>query len=342
MVPNTENETARKQQTRPFEWLTSAESLVSKLREALQGKENVRVLHVGCGSSILGEFLVENFAQISQVVNIDNDESVIDSMEHRWQTKCQDDYEKESKMKFAHVDVCQKSIPLPDGSVDLVLDKSTLDCLLCSDRGASSLIAQVYRVLKPMDGVYLCVSFHHVELLRPLLEDCPGAQWTFSHTVMHRHVEALGVGGNPRIITNLADVDVPVHSSAWTSSGFQPDEVYHRTVNVLIGRRRTNATISTILDSRAVYEHVNACSDQWYRQQNPILTPQRTHQIRESFQTVLGLSECYQKLFTEEEREHLTYDAFLEDWAVFLENNPDLSKAEMSSDTALRFLSEMQ
>ena len=337
---------ARDQQIRPFEWLTSAQSLESKLRETLQGKEHVRVVHIGCGSSVLGEYLVEHFSQVSQVVNVDNDASILDAMEKRWINQCQDDDDnKASKMKFVSVDVCRESIPLPDGSVDLVVDKSTLDCLLCSDKGASSLITEVHRLLNPNDGMYLCISFHHVDLLRPLLVDCPGTDWKFSLSVMYRHVEALGVGGAPQTITNLAEVDMPpeVHSSAWTSKGFQPDQVYHRTVNVLVGRKvGTLSTANTHLDPKAVYEHVNACSDRWYQQHNPMLNPERTHQIRQAFETALGLPECYSKLFTEEEREHLTYEAFLEDWATFLESNPDQPKEEMSSETALRFLSEMQ
>ena len=353
-MSNNNNNSSKHETIRPFEWLTSAESLAGPLSQVLQnfGTKPVRVLHVGCGSSVLGEYLVEqHFDVVSQVINIDNDKAILDSMEERWKRKCQDDDDKTSKMKFVCVDLCQESIPLPDGSVDLVVDKSTLDCLLCSDKGASLLICECYRLLNPASGVYLAISFHHVNLLRPLLQDCPGTHWTFEHSVMYRHVEALGVGGTPQVTTNLAKVELPAppshSSSAWTSAGwFQPDEVYHRTVNVLVVRRQTcddSCTMATTrLNQQDVYKHVNRCSDEWYQQQNPLLTTERTHQIRLAFQTALGLTECYQKLFTDEEREHLTFEAFLEDWTTFCKSHPELVQDKMSSETALRFLSEMQ
>lgn len=343
--------------TRPFEWLTSVESLREHLAEALRGQHEARVVHVGCGSSVVGEFLLQEFGhQVAQVINVDNDANVLQAMQERWQTQCQESNDKPDKMKFMAVDLCQHNIPLADGSCDVVIDKSTLDCLLCSDQGASSLIAQVHRLLHPQRGTYLLISFHNMHLLRPLLEQCPGSDWTFTHKVMYRHVEALPgskIGGEATTtVTNLAHVEVPttttddvVHSSAWTSQGhFCPDEVYHRTVNVLVGRRQGTAD-ATRLDPDAVYAHVNRCSNDWYQQQNPMLTAERTHQIRKAFAEegpLLGLPECYQALFTAQEREHFTYQDFCEDWTTFLESHADLAKDQMSSETALQFLSEMQ
>eukprot|EP00977_Amphora_coffeiformis_P029596 scaffold41762_cov191-Amphora_coffeaeformis.AAC.1 len=333
----------------PFEWLTSAESLKPKLQQALANKEDVRVLHVGCGSSVLGEFLVENFSNVAQVVNVDNDKQIVQAMQNRWTKYCcqrRYDEKKKERMKFIPLDLCQESIPEMDGSFDLVLDKSTLDCLLCSEKGASCLISETHRLLDPKDGVYLLISFHHIEMLLPLLQDCPGTDWKgITHSVVYRHVETLGGKDTPQTVTNLEHVPLPEmdhHSSPWTSGGFQPDEVYHRTLNVLICRKQGNQSIIVPLDSLAVYGHVNLCSDLWYQQQNPMLTPERTHQIRQAFNIPLPLSECYSVLFTEEEREHLTYEAFLEDWSTFLDNHTELAKDEVSSETALCFLSEMQ
>lgn len=357
---------------RPFEWLTSAESLHAKLQQALVPHEgspskqknddqDTRVLHVGCGSSVLGEYMVTNFNNVVQeVVNVDSDPEIIHSMQKRWterRGRSRDFLEPtnnddDDKMKFVVADLCQESIPdESDGSFDVVVDKSTLDCLLCSDRGASSLISEVHRLLDPQNGVYLLVSFHHMDLLKPLLEDCPGTDWTLSHSVMYRNVEALvGVKNNdgtaPQSITNLEHVPLPEtiedKLSPWAPGRFQPNEVYHRTVNVIICRKQGNQSIVIPLDHLAVYDHVNRCSDQWYQQQNPILTTKRAQQIRKAFPSPLSLSESYRFLFTEEEREHLTYEAFLEDWTIFSERHPDLAKDEISSEAALCFLSEMQ
>merc|ERR1712146_312188 len=49
---------------------------------------------------------------------------------------------------------------LPDGSFDIVLDKATLDSILCGDGAASGghkLLSEVSRVLAP-EGAYVCVS----------------------------------------------------------------------------------------------------------------------------------------------------------------------------------------
>jgi SAM-dependent methyltransferase len=372
---------------RPFEWLTSAESLGSILEQhdifggggddkagCRQPLPKKVVLHVGCGSSRVGEFLIEQYGDlISQVVNVDNDSKQLQAMQQRWEQQCcscgggggneehqDDNMERFTKQRFVPTDIVQEDIPLVDESCDVVIDKSTLDCLLCSDRGAAALISQIYRLLHPQHGIYLLISFHHIDLLRPMLEQCPGTEWTFSHSVMYRHVETLIQNSGTTsskdgedapfttTSTNLADVEIP-QGHGWTTGGggvFQPDEVYHRTVNVLIGRKRvTNNPHHPVsrIDFDAVYAHVNKCSNDWYQRQNPMLTPTRTQQLRQDFgdKTVL-LPQSYQLLFTEQEREHLTYEAFLEDWEVFREGHPDLATDAMSSETALLFLSEMQ
>ena len=51
---------------------------------------------------------------------------------------------------------------------------------------------------------------------------------------------------------------------------------------------------------------------------------------------------CYKILFTEAEREHLTYEYFLEDWNAFVEKRPNLARDSMSFETSVAFLEEMQ
>ena len=48
-----------------------------------------------------------------------------------------------------------------DGSFDLVLDKGTLDCVLCGDNSTvntEKAINEIYRVLSN-NGIYICISF---------------------------------------------------------------------------------------------------------------------------------------------------------------------------------------
>ena len=93
-------------------------------------------------------------------------------------------------MEFLTLDFTKESLPEHyNNSFDLVLDKSTLDCTLCSDIATASLLLEVYRTLKEDGGVYIVVSFHELDLLLPLLRDLPGALWDVECTTMERQVE---------------------------------------------------------------------------------------------------------------------------------------------------------
>lgn len=212
---------------RPFEWLTSPASLkpilndvLAKLRTEPQEEDDVnkqyddgshdpnthhpmiRALHVGCGSSTVGEYLVTEF-KCQQVVNVDVDEEILEQMKERWRnrqyTKKEDDEEEEEKdpqlntkdrLEFCHCNLSNERLPYPSGSFDLVLDKSTLDVTLCSDHATAGLLCEVYRSLKK-GGVYMIISFHQEAFLRPLLMDCPGTNWTVTIQRMERQVESL-------------------------------------------------------------------------------------------------------------------------------------------------------
>ena len=81
-----------------------------------------------------------------------------------------------------------------------------------------------------------------------------------------------------------------------------------------------------------------------------MLTSKRRETIQEEFNehcNETGLYEldvAYRILFTREEREHLTYDLFLEDWDAWLsdKNNQGSSKDKMTVEIALNFLEKMQ
>jgi hypothetical protein len=321
---------------RPFEWLTSASSLKSLLPP---GDEIKLALHVGCGSSTLGEYLVEEMGY-HQVVNVDKDGPTLKQMQERWQRRFAEDV----RLKFCKVDLASERIPFPYGYFDVVLDKSTLDCTLCSDEATAGLLCGVYASLRPNYGVYVVISFHHVDMLLPLLRDCPGTDWVVTHHVIPREVED--------IIGNNAEKNRMIHSepeprlssngeSAWSTGSFQPTEDYRRTVNVMICQRQAGLEVE--LDREKVRLHIHETNDEWFRQTNPMLTRTRHDELQRTFQErSLDLRMCYSVLFTAAEREHLTYDYFLEDWRAFMENRPNLTRETMSFETAVAFLNEMQ
>jgi hypothetical protein len=102
------------------------------------------------------------------------------------------------------------------------------------------------------------------------------------------------------------------------------------------------------LDWGAVYQHIHDANNQWYAQQNPMLSEQRTLQIRAAFDdngnepVMMKLRDCYQVLFSDAEREHLEYKGFLGDWEAFCRQNPNLPVNQMSYAMAISFLEYAQ
>jgi len=68
-----------------------------------------------------------------------------------------------------------------------------------------------------------------------------------------------------------------------------------------------------------------------------MLTRTRTESIQSTSKKPLKLPQAYEALFTEAEREHLTYEDFLEDWQAFLEGKEQLveslSKCHIMEDS---------
>ncbi|KAL3927536.1 MAG: hypothetical protein SGARI_005292, partial [Bacillariaceae sp.] len=249
---------------RPFEWLTSPASLEILIRQYVLNRrheeksnadlvsqvttdaendvhddastQQLHALHVGCGSSTVGEFLVQDLG-FAKVVNVDRDENIMTQMQRRWQETVIEHNGKDdnvaSSMEFLTLDFTKQRLPEQyNDSFHLVLDKSTLDCTLCSDIATASLLLEVYRTLKQDGGVYLVISFHDLELLLPLLQDLPGAEWDVEHTTMARQVEQLHVNGG----TNKSSPAAVVSPGAVVSDTDAPLTA-RKPLNVLICRR---------------------------------------------------------------------------------------------------------
>lgn len=375
---------------RPFEWLTDSPSVIPVVKSAIAAlpsegsdstKNNIsaRILHVGSGSSVLGEYLVENLEDsIEQIVNVDLNAEMLQKMEAQWNTKHKECETVAKKLQFIPTDFddTASSTPLsfPDGYFHVAVDKGTLDCTLCSDSTTAGLLSEVYRVLHPQGGTYIVISFHHIDLLRPLLENIPGAEWDVSFQKMNRQMDDLVGTKNGTVrnqvpsttqsgqppISPVAEINGSMNGVAWASGTFEPDEQYIKTLSVIICRRIGNPggiSNNFMLDRDALMEHVNKTNDKWFQEGNPMLTDNRKREIRQLFQThntnssdtIEGQDACdvkvaYEMIFTEAEREHFTYDLFLEDWDAWLEkkSDPSLSRDTMSLASALEFLQEMQ
>ena len=331
---------------RPFEWLTSPASLRGILTswhdEAQQPPYGRRAIHIGSGSSTVGEFLVNELGY-DLVLDVDKDEEALIRMRKRWTNSCAartrtttttttTTNPDPSRLQHVLVDFTQEQIPqAPDASFGLIVDKGTLDCSLCSDNGTAHLLAEMYRCLS-VGGRYVVISLHEQELLFPLLSDLPGAQWDVSCHTMARQVERLD-GGSALPPTKVVTDEVEGKSSQ-----------QHPPLSVLIARKRDIRPTEDChsLKVEEIGDHVRRINDVWFQQSRPLLNAQRTEELRTTFVQALPPPEAYQYLFTEAEREDLSYDFFLEDWHAFVALREMNQDAFITFDLAVDFLTVMQ
>eukprot|EP00340_Litonotus_pictus_P007048 CAMPEP_0170519522 /NCGR_PEP_ID=MMETSP0209-20121228/4907_1 /TAXON_ID=665100 ORGANISM="Litonotus pictus, Strain P1" /NCGR_SAMPLE_ID=MMETSP0209 /ASSEMBLY_ACC=CAM_ASM_000301 /LENGTH=320 /DNA_ID=CAMNT_0010805427 /DNA_START=48 /DNA_END=1007 /DNA_ORIENTATION=- len=122
------------------------------MNEFKHEKETSKVLNLGCGNAEMSEDMyADGYINIS---NIDISENVIEQMKVR---------NKEKKMTWEVMDVMNLSYS--DNSFDLVVDKSTIDAILCGESSfinVSKMIKEVDRVLK-VNGIYMIISYGQPE-----------------------------------------------------------------------------------------------------------------------------------------------------------------------------------
>jgi ubiquinone/menaquinone biosynthesis C-methylase UbiE len=111
------------------------------------------VLHLGCGSSRLGLDLYQDFYE--SITNVDFSDTIIEKMKRETQAAGISD----RHVRWQTLDVLQLSRVWSEGSWTSVIDKSTLDALMCGgEEKGLLLIQEVGKILKT-GGVWLCVSY---------------------------------------------------------------------------------------------------------------------------------------------------------------------------------------
>ncbi|MCD7457026.1 hypothetical protein HAX54_033921 [Datura stramonium] len=143
----------------PFDWYQKYPSLKPLLN--LYVPLHHRVLIVGCGNSAFSEGMVDDGYE--DVVNIDISSVVIEAMQKKYSGRPQ--------LKYMKMDTRYMS-SFEDGSFDAVVDKGTLDSILCgesSQKNAAKMLTEVGRVLKDK-GVYILITYgtpiYRLHLLR--------------------------------------------------------------------------------------------------------------------------------------------------------------------------------
>lgn len=134
----------------PFEWLENFSDLRALLEDVTRGNTDIRILHVGCGNSLLTERMYDE--GYHSIVNIDTSAVVIEQMLER-------NRDLRPEMAWEIADATATSYE--DASFGLVLDKSVLDTFACTDNAVlliASYLKEIERILRP-EGTYLCVSY---------------------------------------------------------------------------------------------------------------------------------------------------------------------------------------
>ncbi|XP_059311655.1 uncharacterized protein LOC132063214 isoform X1 [Lycium ferocissimum] len=109
-----------------------------------------RVLMVGCGNAVMSEDMVKDGYE--EIVNVDISTVAIDMMRRK--------YEDVPQLKYLEMDVRDMSF-FPDESFDAVIDKGTLDSLMCGTNApicAAQMLGEVSRLLKN-GGVYMLITY---------------------------------------------------------------------------------------------------------------------------------------------------------------------------------------
>ncbi|XP_047070448.1 EEF1A lysine methyltransferase 4-like isoform X1 [Lolium rigidum] len=144
----------------PFDWYQKYPALAPLLR--LYVRPHQRLLLVGCGNSVFGENMVDDGYQ--DVVNIDISSVVIEQMKKKYHDKPQ--------LKYTKMDVKNMS-DFESGSFDAVIDKGTLDSLMCgqnSQEHAMKMLREVNRILKD-NGIYIMITYGDPSYRLHLLKD---------------------------------------------------------------------------------------------------------------------------------------------------------------------------
>ncbi|TVU19261.1 hypothetical protein EJB05_35400 [Eragrostis curvula] len=141
-----------------FDWYQKYSALRPLLRAHVPASS--RVLMLGCGNSLLSEDMAKDGYQ--DIVNIDISSVVIEQMREK--------HAEIKQLTYMQMDVRDMSL-FDDESFDCVLDKGTLDAMMCADdtpHGASKMLAEVARLLRPR-GIYLLITYGAPKERIPLL-----------------------------------------------------------------------------------------------------------------------------------------------------------------------------
>lgn len=152
----------------------------------------------------------------NEIVNIDISPVVIEAMKKKYQDVPQLKYMTMDVLDLSYFDNC---------SFDSVIDKGTLDAIMCVAGGPyniAMMLAEITRIMKP-GGIYMLVSFASPSLSLPLLNrDAFG--WSIDPYIITKQGSSTG-GQNPYSEPVLLDSD-GAHANNLTLEGLDSLYIY--------------------------------------------------------------------------------------------------------------------
>ncbi|KAJ6964588.1 EEF1A lysine methyltransferase 4 isoform X2 [Populus alba x Populus x berolinensis] len=146
------------QEAESFDWYQRYASLRPFVRRYIPTSS--RVLMVGCGNALMSEDMVDDGYE--NIMNVDISSVAIDLMRRK--------YEDMPQLNYMEMDVRDMSF-FPDESFDAVIDKGTLDSLMCGSDApisAARMLGEVSRLLKPR-GIYMLITYGDPKVRMPHL-----------------------------------------------------------------------------------------------------------------------------------------------------------------------------
>ena len=155
-------------QQREFDWLVQPSVMTRALRDLRIGCDAQLAVDVGCGTSSSMAAALRDDLGARAVLCLDKDAAAVEFLRREGVTALQCD--------VADLDA---GVVAP-GSVDLVVDKSALDCILCSDE-VDSYLRGVHAMLRP-GGSYAIASFRTEDELRRIFGNAWRWDWCVALT----------------------------------------------------------------------------------------------------------------------------------------------------------------
>lgn len=338
--------------TECFDWLVDYAEIRELIAEAIAktSTDVKNALVLGAGTSGLSEALVNDGA-VTSVLSLDLEQHCVDIMS--------DKHRDDKRMEWAVADVtdwASVKSATQNRSFDLVVDKGTLDALLCVGDCASYL-ATIARTTR-CGGAVVLVSLHGPEFVDKLLD--LKTQW--SRPVNSTWTRAI----QPTFVSHdQASQAEATDSSESRNKDFPANEEmldgpegatrsFHATLfSNGCGKLPCECVEDAVadFDVQEVSKHLENVLEWYHQEACPFLSVEREASIRTAFSEALNqengeclmqpeerlpLKQVYEALFTPEEQSCYTFDLFEEDATASKQLRKETQK--MSFTEAITFL----